>query len=53
VVSTEDWVTIRNLRKKNPYMGTRKIADLVGISRNTVKKALASDHMANPFPFPS
>ena len=39
----EDWVTIRNLKKKNPYMGTRKIADLVGIFRSTVKKALASD----------
>ncbi len=39
----EDWMTIRNLKKKNPYMGTRKIADLVGVSRSTVKKALASD----------
>ncbi len=39
----EDWMTIRNLKKKNPYMGTRKIAKLVDISRNTVIKALASD----------
>lgn len=39
----EDWMTIRNLKKKNPYMGTRKIADLVGVSRSTVKKALTSD----------
>jgi len=39
----EDWMTIRNLKKKNPYMGTRKIADLVGVSRNSVKKSLASD----------
>ncbi len=39
----EDWMTVRNLKKKNPYMGTRKIAELVGISRSTVKKLLASD----------
>ncbi len=39
----EDWMTIRNLKKKNPYMGTRKIADLVGVSRSTVKKVLASE----------
>ena len=39
----EDWVTIRNLKKKNQSLGTRAIADMLGISRNTVKKALASD----------
>lgn len=39
----EDWVTIRNLKARNPDMGTRKIAELMGISRNTVKKALKSD----------
>lgn len=39
----EDWVTIRNLKKKNPNLGTRRIADMLGISRNTVKKALKSD----------
>mgnify|MGYP005989262331 FL=1 len=39
----EDWVTIRNLKKKNPNLGTRTIADMLGISRNTVKKALKSD----------
>ncbi len=38
----EDWVSIKNLRAKNPDLGTRKIAELLGISRNTVKKALAS-----------
>lgn len=36
----EDWVTIRNIRAKNPELGTRKIAALLGVSRNTVKKAL-------------
>ena len=40
----EDWVTIRNLKSKNPEMGTRAIAKLLGISRNTVKRALASDN---------
>lgn len=41
----EDWVTIKNLKKKNPNLGTRTIADMLGISRNTVKKALASDEL--------
>jgi len=41
----EDWVTIRNLKKKNPNLGTRNIASILGISRNTVKKALASDEL--------
>ena len=38
-----NWVTIRNLKKKNPDMGTRKIARLIGVSRTTVKRALASE----------
>ena len=41
----EDWVTIRNLKKKDPNLGTRTIALMLGISRNTVKKALASDEL--------
>jgi len=40
VLSMEDWVTIKNLRKRNPSLGTRKIAELLGISRNTVRRAL-------------
>lgn len=39
----EDWVTIRNIKKKNNTIGTRKIARMLGISRNTVKRALASE----------
>lgn len=39
----EDWVTIRNLKKKNPSLGTRAISKLVGVSRSTIKKALASE----------
>lgn len=39
----EDWVTIRNIKKKNHTIGTRKIAVMLGISRNTVKWALASE----------
>lgn len=39
----EDWVTIRNLKKKNPTLGTRAISKLVGVSRSTVKKALGSE----------
>ena len=40
----EDWVTIKNIKKRKPAMGTRAIAELLNISRNTVKKALSSDN---------
>ncbi len=39
----EDWITIRNMKKRNPGMGTRKIAEKLGLSRNTVKNALKSE----------
>lgn len=39
----EDWVTIRNLKKRNEGMGTRTIAKLIGVSRNTVKRALEAE----------
>lgn len=39
----EDWVTIRNLKKRNPDLGTRKIAKLLGVSRSTVKRALVGE----------
>jgi len=42
VISMEDWVTIRNLKKRNPSLGTRKIAEILGVSRNTVRRALRS-----------
>lgn len=40
----EDWVTIKVIKKRKPGMGTRAIAELLNISRNTVKKALSSDN---------
>ena len=43
VISMEDWVTIRNIKKKNQNIGTREIARMLGVSRNTVKRALASE----------
>ncbi len=43
MITMEDWVTIRNLKKRNPRLGTRKIANLLGINRNTVKRALSGD----------
>ena len=43
MITVDDWGTIRNLKKKNPNIGTRELARLLGISRNTVKKALSSD----------
>lgn len=39
----EEWVTIRNIKKRQPSLGTRKIAKMLGISRNTVKRALSQD----------
>lgn len=36
----EDWVTIKNLKKRKPELGTRHIARLLGVSRNTVRAAL-------------
>ena len=43
MISMEDWITIRNLKKRNPNMGTKAIAKKLGLSRNTVKKALRSE----------
>ena len=43
MISMDNWTTIRNLKKTNPTMGTRTIAKLTGVSRNTVKKALNED----------
>ncbi len=43
VISMEDWVTIKNLRAKNPHMSLREIAKLLGISHNTVKSTLGRD----------
>ncbi len=40
----KDWVTIRNIRTKNTGLGIRKIADILGISKNTVKRALRNDN---------
>ena len=41
MIKMEDWVTIKQLKKHG--IGTRTIADQLGISRNTVKRALAMD----------
>jgi len=43
VIRVEDWITIRNLKRRNPRLGSRKIAEFLGISRNTVKSALAME----------
>jgi transposase len=44
VLTMEQWVTIKTLKKQNPDLGTRQLARLVGVSRNTVKRALTQDH---------
>jgi DNA-binding transcriptional regulator LsrR (DeoR family) len=43
VLTMEQWVTIRTFKGKNPKLGTRQIAELLGVSRNTVKRALRSE----------
>lgn len=43
MITMEDWVTIKNLKSKNPDMGSRSIAKLLDLSRNTVKRALKSE----------
>ena len=43
MISMETWSTIRNLKKVNPTMGSRTIARLTGVSKNTVKKVLRDD----------
>jgi|WetSurMetagenome_2_1015567.scaffolds.fasta_scaffold122617_1 transposase len=39
----EDWVTIKNLKSKNPGMSLREIARFLHLSHNTVKKALEGE----------
>lgn len=39
----EDWVSIRNLKSKNPNMSNREIGRLLHLSHNTVRKALLND----------
>jgi len=43
MISMDDWVTIRTMKRRNPELGTRAIAKELGIARNTVKKALKSE----------
>ena len=43
MLTMDQWVTIRTLRLQNPRLGTRKIAQALGVSRNTVKRALVSE----------
>jgi DNA-binding MarR family transcriptional regulator len=44
MITMADWVTIKNLKSKNPGMESRSIAKLLGLSRNTVKRALKSEN---------
>jgi transposase len=43
VITMEDWVTIKNLKRRKPKLGSREIAKQLGISRNTVKAALSRE----------
>ncbi|MDQ1253158.1 MAG: hypothetical protein QG646_2306 [Euryarchaeota archaeon] len=39
----EDWVTIKNLKAKNPEMSLRELSRYLHVSHNTVKKALEGE----------
>jgi transposase len=39
----DDWITIKNLKAKNPSMSFREIARFLHVSHNTVKKALEGE----------
>ena len=41
----EDWITIKNLKTKQPGKSNREIARELGISHNTVKAALEKDEV--------
>ena len=40
MITMEDWVTIKNLKKRRPEKSYRDIGRILGISHNTVKRAL-------------
>ena len=40
MITMNDWITIKNLRAKNPSISLREIARFLHVSHNTVKKAL-------------
>ena len=43
MISVEEWLIIRNLKRNHPDMGVRRIAEFLGRSRRAVKKALSSE----------
>lgn len=43
MITMDDWITIKNLKAKNPSMSLREIARFLHVSHNTVKKALEGE----------
>ncbi|MBU2508472.1 MAG: helix-turn-helix domain-containing protein [Bacteroidetes bacterium] len=43
MISVEDFVTIKNLKVKNPDMSLREIGRLLHVSHNTIKSALSKE----------
>lgn len=39
----EDWVTIQTLKKRNNSLSNREIGGLLGLSHNTVKRAIEKE----------
>jgi transposase len=43
VLTMEQWATIKFIHKQNPSLGTRQLARLIGVSRNSVKRVLTQE----------
>lgn len=43
MISMEDWVTIQTLKKRNNSLSNREIGRLLGLSHNTVKRAIEKE----------
>ncbi len=42
MITKEDWITVKNIIKHNPNLGTRLIASYLNLSRNTIRKVIKS-----------
>jgi transposase len=44
VITMEDWISIRNIKSKNPDMSHRAIGRIMHVNKNTVKRALENEY---------
>jgi transposase len=52
VLTMEQWATIKFIHKQNPSLGTRQLARLIGVSRNSVKRVLTQEQEPSYSPRP-